>query len=116
MVKGLTHEQRCERRKDIAEYANKNGVAKAANKFNVSIGTVVRALGENELTAWGFGGFKPASPTSFEVLKMLLDGIPDSEVARQKQLSRQRVGQIKTVAKNAGFSFPQARSQKQNAK
>ncbi len=49
---------------------------------------------------------KVASISSFVVLKKLLDGTSQSDVGRETGLTKQRINQIASAARAAGFDLP----------
>jgi hypothetical protein len=105
MASYLSHDDRSERRKNIAKYAAEHGAAAASQAHKVSLSTVWSACKEFSV--------KPAraardytAPSTMQILKALLDGEKQTDVATRFRLSRQRVHQIRCSAIEAGFSFP----------
>lgn len=98
----LTHEQRAVRRREIAAYASKHGTLAAVMHFSVSKETVHKSLWEAGLKA-------PLPPRrrgarSIEILKaILVDKLSNRDAANKLGVSRQRVGQVRTDARKAGF-------------
>ncbi len=98
----MTHTERAERRKAIAEHAAKHGVASAAKKFRVCSGTISESLKAHGVAALDVA-VRRNKPESFQILMDLLLGEVPAEIADKYKISRQRVDQIKTKAKAAGF-------------
>lgn len=151
----LSHEERKERRKLIAECVAKHGMFKAMEEFKVSRNTVESSCAEygvkiNEIinhkqrkqmreTAanmcrsmtieevakelkvseanvrmacheFGVSPIKRKPPgnlgsKSFRIVKLMLDGMTQSDIGRELNVSRQYVEQVRDKAREAGFVF-----------
>lgn len=107
----MTHAERRERRKQIAETIKSEmlTLSTAAKRFKVCLRLCEMACIEH--------GVKPfreppnrVSANSFSILKRLLDGARQVDLARELNITKQRVGQIATNAKRAGFKLPHVNS------
>lgn len=100
----LSHEERAERRKQIAEFCKNNSVADAAKRFGLTSGTIRSACIEH-----GVQPIRDPSSTgtvqTMRILKRLLDGETQVKLAGEYRVSRQRVQQIQKTAEEAGFKF-----------
>jgi DNA invertase Pin-like site-specific DNA recombinase len=104
----MKHEERAARRKSIAEHAGEHGVNAAAVAFGVHPSTVRNCATEHRISLDlnGIGLKKTtAQVQTFIILKRLLDGADPSELVKEFSVSRQRISEIKTRAKEAGFIF-----------
>jgi DNA-directed RNA polymerase sigma subunit (sigma70/sigma32) len=98
----MTHKARRERRQQIADYADKHSIEKAAKHFAVCVETVLASLREHNMPT---GRKRTPDVSSFRILLRLLDGSSGQDIATDLGITRQRVNQIKQKAKAAGFTF-----------
>lgn len=104
----MTREERQQRNESILEYAKQHGIAEAAKQFDVSYSSaygVCRTAGvklPRRVNA-------TASLSTYGILKKLLDGQRQADIARDFNVSRQRVEQIQRKAEEAGFQFGDTR-------
>lgn len=107
----LTHVERAERRKAIAEYAVQYGEAATAKKFDVTCWTVRKAAFENghQLPDRRHGK-RERSTSSFGILFALLQGEALVDIAERFGVSKQRVHQIKVLGVAAGFVIKKRRA------
>lgn len=103
MSETMTHKERFERRRQIAEYARDHGKSKAASHFKVSLGTVVAACREHEIKPQEKG--KASRTNTFMVLKRLMDGASLTEIGQEMGVSRQYVLIVKRRAESVGIIF-----------
>lgn len=104
----LSHEERAERRKEIAVDGKKNGLtlAQSAKKYHVSeawVREIYLAAGVAVLKEKPKYTLKGAS---FKILKGLLDGTSVRTLSLRHNITRQGIHQIKKQAQLAGFLFP----------
>jgi len=103
----LSHEARAERREAMAQCAAARGVHAAAAEFKVTTQTVSVACKEFKVTPLRTQSNKTRAPkTSFAMLKRLLDGKSQVEIAAEFKVQRQRVNQIAQAALDAGIVLP----------
>ena len=99
----LSHAERRERRREIAEFMKEHkDTQKAVAHFGCTLSLVSRACKE-----FGVDVPKTASVAtvgSFVILKRLLDGAKQIEVAGERGISRERVRQVANNAREAGFA------------
>ena len=99
-----THSEAATLRGHIARCAKDYGVSAAARQFAVSMQTVRNACREHGVVVDRANNVKPiAAATTFVILKQLLDGVRQADIAKQFKVSRQRVSEIKVAAVAAGF-------------
>jgi len=95
----MTHGERWQRRRKIAEYAKSHSDAKTSQKFLVTRTTVKAARKE-------FGvikqGTQSVSPSGYAIIADLIRCEPDADVARKLGVTRQFVGQCKNKMKKYG--------------
>lgn len=96
----LNREERASRRKQIVEYVKKgHTIALTARAYGVSQSLVKQALKEaNEISPQ-----QRMSVNTFAILKALLDGSTQSEVAAHTGLTRARISAIACMAREGGF-------------
>lgn len=99
----ITQKERAEQRRRIASAVNREKLTsrQAAKKFGVSVDYVRKACVEHGVRAElppnaGAGG-------ALEVLADLAKGMPASRIAADRNISRQRVNQVKHAAENLGL-------------
>lgn len=106
MGKAPTHSEAATLRGYIAMCAKDYGVSAAARQFAVSMQTVRNACREHGVVVDRANNVKKiASATTFVILKKLLDGVSQADLAREFKVSRQRVSEIKCAAVEAGFDI-----------
>lgn len=99
-----SHSDAATRRGHIVAYVREHGVSAAARQFAVSVQTVRNACREHDVVVDRATNVKLiAAATTFLILKQLLDGRRQADIARQFRISRQRVFEIKSAAVAAGF-------------
>lgn len=101
----MTQKERVNRRQQIAEYAREHGVPAASKHFGVSESVGYSACREHNMTP-KTQVMSRTKQSSLHIVKAMLDGVPQHEVAKQYNVTRQRVHQIRKLAIAAGFSFP----------
>lgn len=95
-----SRKEQAARRKKMAKFAKKHGVDVAAQEFGVSIGTVYLACREYDTKPVR----KPqVAESTLVIVRKLLDGERQSDIARDLGVSRQYVSQVKRRAIAAGF-------------
>lgn len=95
----MNRAQREKRRRDIAAFVRRgNTYAIAAYAYGVSVSTVKKACQEE-----GVEQKLRMSSNTFAILKALLDGTSQAEVARHTGLTRSRISAIAAQAREAGF-------------
>ena len=97
------HEKSRDRRREIALYVAEHGKQAAVEHFQISISTVNVACYENGVISESSP--KAAGIRSLQIVKLLLDGLSMSDIARQFNVSRQYVHIMKNRAEKAGFTF-----------
>ncbi len=103
----LSHEQRKKRRKSIAEFCQKQQgysqdiLARAAKHYNVSVHLVYSACREHEVDIPKLN--QNTYPKTFQILKCLLDGEKQTDIAAKFKVKQQRISQIKKEAEQAGI-------------
>jgi transposase len=102
---GMTHAEKRERRRKVAEFAVEHGAGEAAQKYKVSIGTVQHAARENGVRISQRRDSCRGSLKSFRMLRLMLDGKSMADIAEEFCVSRQRVHQVKKDAIEAGFEL-----------
>lgn len=104
MGKAPSHSEAATRRAHIARYAQEHGSGEAARQFEVSMQTVRNSCREYKVVLDRENNCTSlASAQSFVILKQLLDGVRQADLAKQFKVTRQRVSQIKCAAVAAGF-------------
>ena len=100
----LTHQERKERRRKIAEFVRENqDLSAAAEAFGVRPSMVRLSCKEFDVSIPRKNN-TIASLGSFQILKALLDGKKPSEIASEHSITRQRVGLVVKSAREAGFA------------
>ena len=104
----ISHDQRRVMRKEAAEYAHQHGVAAAAKKYKKTVTHIRGALSE-------FGLKIPVTEipccrsqrkvNPYTVLKLREEGVSQIEIAKQLQVSRQRINQYVELAREAGYNI-----------
>lgn len=101
----LSWAARRDRRKEIAKAVlGGNPLHHVARQFDVSTVTVRKACVENGITPPAVRG-RPSRSDQFVVLKMLMDGMPQADVARQLGVSRQRISEVAGHAARVGIQL-----------
>ena len=105
----MTHAERAERRKQIAEFVEKhNGdVPKAAIKFGVSETTVQTSCLEHGVELQS--KVAQRGTTVFMIIAELQRGTPISEAAKLLGVTRQRVGAVRAKCLEHGISLKRRR-------
>ncbi len=104
----LSHAARVERREAMARCAATKGVHVAAAEFKVTAQTVSVACKEFKVKPLRVQSDKIKPPkTAFVMLKRLLDGKSQVEIADELKVTRQRVNQIAQAALAAGIVLPE---------
>lgn len=129
---GLSHTQRQERRREIAQYKWENPDATLehiSQLFNVSQSTTIAAIKQHETTIFISTPVTTDTSTAtdistdkqlyfwwynchnypqnkFNIINDMMHGIGISDVARKYNLTRQRIHQIKVAAEQKGVIFP----------
>lgn len=102
----FSQSERAGRRRKIAEYAVTHDTTETAAQFNVSQGMVRNACKEFGVvpldTVKGDVGRRTLS-----ILKELLGGKPQTQIAEELHISRQRVHAVSREAKLAGIALPE---------
>ena len=99
----ISHAQREERRKKAARLISEGATpAEAAEQVQIPVATVMRACKQYGVSC---KRSQITHASSFQILRMLLDGRHPRELAIEYGISRQRVDQIRDKAKFAGFKF-----------
>jgi len=89
-----------EERKRIAQRASEIGAAKTAIEFKRSVPFVYKCCAENNILPRLRGG-----NVRFRILKLILDGKTDKEIADEISVTRQYAYCIRTEARAAGFDI-----------
>ena len=100
---GLTHEERRERRKQIAEECRTKPMAEVATSYGLTISTIAKICSEHKITPPR--NLTVAMPSTFLILKHLIDGEKPAELARKFNVTRQCVDQVKQRGIAAGFAI-----------
>lgn len=100
-VAKLTHEQRRDRRKEIAEYSETHTVRQAATKFGVTTATVRQSRMEHSLPI-KVDGDSVVPVSSYRILAEIIRGRTDKAIAKSHDVSKQFVSQIRLRAGKAG--------------
>lgn len=98
----MNHAAAAQRRQQLIDSSREIGIKATAARFGVSLTTVYTALrrGQTRVSS------HPKIPaTAFDVLRRLLQGRTNAEIARELGLSRQRISQITQRAREAGFDL-----------
>ena len=102
----FSHAERVGRRRRIADYAVAHDTVETAAHFGISQGMVRAAckeFGTVPLTALkGSVGQR-----TLVTLKRLLDGMPQTEIAKEMNISRQRVHAVAVEARAVGIELPE---------
>lgn len=107
----LSHKERLERRKKIADLVKGGApIEYAAKVFGVSTNTVRNSCKNNGVYLPRKANIHHATKvSSFQMLMELLKGKTLQAIADELGVTRQRVGQIRMAASMAGFAFPDNR-------
>jgi transposase len=104
---GMTHEERADRRREIAKYCRQgHTLTEAAKHFGVSA-----SLARLSCIEYGSQAVSPPSTgggpavSSLRVLKLLLDRVSRSDICERFGVSRQYVQQVVENARKAGFKI-----------
>lgn len=104
MQASLTHQERCIRRKKMAEHVSKgNSVESTAKKFGVSRTTVADACAEMGISQPYSGNLKGQSSSELEVISKLLSGSTRSDVSRSMGVSKQYIESVVRRAEKSGI-------------
>lgn len=100
----MTHEERRDRREQMADYVRKgNSVDAACRRFGVSHHTVRSAMYE-------FGVDPPTTsdlaPNTYKVIAMLLAGTPAVQIADSMGVSKARIYEVRDRCREAGIKLP----------
>lgn len=117
---GLSHQQRLDRRKEIAQYCREYpnvSISQVATSFNVGIATVNNAIKEykdsifvyngssgRQLCFWWYNS--EVTDRTMNIINDLIDNMSMRDIATKYQLTRQRVHQIKITAVDNGVTLP----------
>lgn len=115
-LKGMSRQQRIERRKKVADDFRKlleKGVdikecyAKTARKYGITITTVKQACLDHDVKIPRMNNLEPGSKTkpssqTLTIIADLIRGKKMSDIARERNLTRQRIFLIKSEAEQAG--------------
>lgn len=103
----MTHAERRERRKAIAEFVRSGkSPHEAARIFGVGRRTVTDACLEHGVTPLVGHG----RPNQLRILSLLFAGSRQSVIARRLSITRQKVGDVATRAAAAGIDIPRIAS------
>ena len=94
----LSHPERLERRKQIAEYADRCGAKKAAGRYGVSMATVYNSMVEHGVKSEG-------APATLMVCGMIQRGLTNKEIARTMDCSPQRIATVRSNARKVGLDL-----------
>lgn len=100
----MNREQRRKRRAKIAKFCENHTIKEAAEKFEVSVVMVSRSCEENSVTPKP-SQVKNASVQTLKILREVMDGVPQNQVSVKYGISRQRVNQIISRARKAGWDI-----------
>ena len=110
-LQGMNHEERRKRRKEMAEecrtrltadkLGNRLVEGEVAKSYGVSLSTIIKACMEHGIVT--SRKMSVAMPSSFLILKLLIDGEKPAELAKKFDVSRQCVDQVKQRGIDAGF-------------
>ena len=100
-MKGLSHEQRRDRRQQIAEYCKNNTAEAASQVWGVSQFVVRAACKEFGVTA-----MSPKHAMALVVIARLQAGESQTDIADALGVSRQNIQQIRMRAIAAGIKLP----------
>ena len=102
----MTHEERFDRRREIAEFCRLGGSPReACDRFQVCPATVKNACVQAGVQLNTPGGTVGAS--TLRIVRLLLDGHPPKAICIELGITRQRVSAVKEKAIEAGFTFPE---------
>jgi predicted DNA-binding protein (UPF0251 family) len=101
----ITHAERKENRRVAAELCKTKPIGEVCKETKMCESKVRMACKEFEVTV-----IKDAVPASlgvrsFRIIKRLLDGVSQSDIGRELNVSRQYVEQVRDKAVKAGFVF-----------
>lgn len=97
----MTHAESRERNKRIAEFCIHHSASEACKRFQVAPHIVYSACRSYDVQP---PKARTGIPTSaFNILKMRLDGYSAIEIALEMNITKQRVHQVLTKAREAGF-------------
>lgn len=97
---------RAGRRRKIADYAVTHDTTETAAYFKVGPGIVRAAC--KEFGTVPLSGLKGSvGQRTIAILKRLLDGMPQVEIAKEMSISRQRVHAVAVEARAAGIQLPE---------
>ena len=100
-LQGMNHEERRKRRKEMAEECRTRSTGEVAESYGVSLSTIIKACMEHGIVT--SRKMSVAMPSSFLILKLLIDGEKPAELAKKFDVSRQCVDQVKQRGIDAGF-------------
>ncbi len=102
----FSQSERVDRRRRIAEYAVTHDTTETAAHFNVSQGMVRSAC--KEFGTVPLEGLKGSvGQRTLNILKRLLDGTTQTQVAEDMNISRQRVHAVAVAARAVGIKLPE---------
>ena len=102
----FSQSDRAGRRQKIANYAITHDTTETAAHFKVSQGMVRNACKEAGVVP--LSGLKGSvGQRTIAILKRLLDGMPQTEIAKEMSISRQRVHAVAREAELAGIALPE---------
>lgn len=107
-MKGLSHEQRRDRRQQIAEYCKTNTAKAASQVWGVSQFVVRDACKEFGVTAMSpkHAMARPVKVSTLVVIARLQAGESQTDIADALGVSRQNIQQIRMRAIAAGIKLP----------
>lgn len=101
----MTHAEKAARRKRIVQMVREGqAISLVARKFDVSRQTVESAVRVAGIIPAREFSRKP-HPKAFTILKNIVDGAHQSDIAREFKCSRQYINQIYKAALKAGFTI-----------
>ena len=92
----LTHAERAERRRRIAEHVRDNGcsISEAARHFGVSVNMVRDSCHEHGVAFTDGRSAQPLGVSTYRIILALLKGEEQASVSRRMRVSPQRVSEI----------------------
>lgn len=108
----MTHEERKERRKNIArDIANGVAVSDVSKNYGVGVATIINACQEHKtrikIASVRIRSLPEIAPSTLVIIAELLNtNKPQATIAREMKLSSARIEQILTRARKAGIKFP----------